>query len=159
MMKFIFKLFVFSFFSFVVKMSWFGLVSLFKWHINLCRLFNAKDILLEEQLFNYLTDSWEDKRVHTFPKGIYPKVNVIARLEYELAFYDSAVHCFNHYTTRTPPKWVGFEVTFSHTYWWKCHIGSQFGNFSRRLIVPVNCCKKSFKKWIIMTMFHQRNSD
>ena len=29
-------------------------------------------------------------------------MNVIARLEYELAFYDSAVHRFNHYTTRTP---------------------------------------------------------
>ena len=40
--------------------------------------------------------------VHTFPKGICPKVNVIARLEYELAYYDSAVNRFNHYTTRTP---------------------------------------------------------
>ena len=30
-------------------------------------------------------------------------MNVIARLEYELAYYDSAVHRFNHYTTRTPP--------------------------------------------------------
>ena len=53
-----------------------------KWHINLCRLFNAKAILLEEQLWYYLTHSWEDKGVHTFPKGICPKVNVIARLEY-----------------------------------------------------------------------------
>ena len=31
-------------------------------------------------------------------------MNVIARLEYELAYYDSAVHRFNHYTTRTPPQ-------------------------------------------------------
>ena len=31
-------------------------------------------------------------------------MNVIARLEYELAYYDSAVHRFNHYTTRTPQK-------------------------------------------------------
>ena len=30
-------------------------------------------------------------------------MNVIARLEYELAYYDSAVHRFNHNTTRTPP--------------------------------------------------------
>ena len=30
-------------------------------------------------------------------------MNVIARLEYELAYYDSAVHHFNHYTKRTPP--------------------------------------------------------
>ena len=29
------------------------------------------------------------------------KVNVIARLEFELAYYASAVHRFNHYTTRT----------------------------------------------------------
>ena len=35
---------------------------------------------------------------------IYPKVNVIARLEYELVYYDSAVHRFKHYTTRTPPN-------------------------------------------------------
>ena len=47
---------------------------------------------------------WEDKGVHTFPKGICPKVNVIAQLEYKLAYYDSAVHRFNHYTMRTPPR-------------------------------------------------------
>ena len=48
----------------------------------------------------YLTQSW----VHTFPKGICPKVNVMAQLEYEIAYYDSIVHRFNHYTTRTPPS-------------------------------------------------------
>ena len=42
-------------------------------------------------------------RVHTFPKGICLKVNVIARREFELAYCDSSLHCFNHYTTRTPP--------------------------------------------------------
>ena len=31
-------------------------------------------------------------------------MNIIARLGYELAYYDSAVHRFNHYTTRTPPR-------------------------------------------------------
>ena len=40
-------------------------------------------------------------RDFNFPKGICPKVNVITRVEYELT-YDSAVHHFNHYTTRTP---------------------------------------------------------
>ena len=30
-------------------------------------------------------------------------MNVIARLEYEPAYYDFAVHHFNHYTMRTPP--------------------------------------------------------
>ena len=47
--------------------------------------------------------------VHTFPKGICPKVNVIGRLEYELAYYDPAVHRFNHYTTRTPPSFFFFN--------------------------------------------------
>ena len=77
------------------------MVSLFNGISTLFRLFNAKAILLEEQY--YLTHSWDDKGVHTFPNGICPKVNVIARLEYELAYYDSAVHRFNHYTTKTPP--------------------------------------------------------
>ena len=35
-------------------------------------------------------------------------MNVIARPEYELANYDSAVHRFNHYTTRTPPSLMAF---------------------------------------------------
>ena len=85
-----------------VKFIWFGLVSLFNGISTLFRLFNAKAILLEEQYWYYLTHSWEDKGVNTFPKGICPKVNVIARLEHELAYYDSAVHRFNHYTTKTP---------------------------------------------------------
>ena len=50
--------------------------------------------------------------VNTFPKGICPKVNIIAQLEYELAYYDSAVHRFNNYTTLTP-HW-DFEVKTNH---------------------------------------------
>ena len=42
---------------------------------------NSNDVIL--------THSWEDKSVHTFPKGICPKMTVIALLEFELAFYDS----------------------------------------------------------------------
>ena len=81
-----------------------GLVSLFNG-----RLFNV-DYLMPKP-FSY-TPQLGDKGVHTFPKGICPKVNVIARLEYELT-YDSAVHRFNHYTTRrTPPLhwWVSAQV-------------------------------------------------
>ena len=48
----------------------------------------------EEQQWYYLTHNWEDKWVHTFPKGICPKVNVIARLEFELASCNSAVQRF-----------------------------------------------------------------
>ena len=47
--------------------------------------------------------SWEDKGAHTFPNGICPKVNVVERLEFELACYDPALRRFNRYTTRTPP--------------------------------------------------------
>ena len=66
-------------------------------------------------MWYYLTDSWEDKEVHTFPKGICPKVNVIARLEFELAYYDSAVHRFNHYT-RTPASKVTSRRWFTERY-------------------------------------------
>ena len=45
-----------------------------------------------------LTHCWDNKGVHTFPKGICP--NVIPPLEYELAYYDSGVHRFNHYTLK-----------------------------------------------------------
>ena len=51
---------------------------------------------------NYLTQSCEDKGVHTFPNGICRKVNIIARLEYEVVYYDLVVHRFNQYTTRHP---------------------------------------------------------
>ena len=45
-------------------------------------------------------------------------MNVIARLEYELAYYDSAVHRFNHYTTRTPPgRSSGQHPVSSHSCW------------------------------------------
>ena len=71
----------------------FGLVSLFNGISTPFRLFNAKAILLE-QYWYYLTYSWEDKGVHTFPKGICSEVNVIARQEYELTYYDSAVQRF-----------------------------------------------------------------
>ena len=40
-------------------------------------------------------------------------MNVIARLEYELGYYDSAVHRFNHYTTRTPQEQHWYNLTYS----------------------------------------------
>ena len=52
-------------------------------------------------LFNQLQGG--KGRVHIFPKGICPKENVIVRLEFELAYYDSALQCFSHYITSTPP--------------------------------------------------------
>ena len=83
------------------------LVSLFNGISTFVGFFNAKAILLEEQSWYYLTHSWVVNGVHTFPKDICLKVNEIARLEYELAYYDSVVHRFNHYTTRTPhPRYL-----------------------------------------------------
>ena len=60
----------------------------------------------------YLTHSRENKGVHTFPKGICPKVNVIARLEFELAYYDSTTHPFNYYTTMSPQECVESYIYF-----------------------------------------------
>ena len=58
---------------------------------------NTKAIFVEQLLQN----SWEDKGVHTFPKVISPKVNVIGQLEFELAYNDVTVQDVNHYTMRT----------------------------------------------------------
>ena len=79
--------------------------------------FSKKPLLykLYKYIF-FLTQSWEDKGVHTFPKGICPKVNVIVRLEYELAYYDSAVHRFNQYTTRIPPEICKVVYLFANVF-------------------------------------------
>ena len=51
--------------------------------------FNGKAILVEEQQCYYLTDSREEnKGVRAFPKGNSPKMNVIARVGFEPAYYD-----------------------------------------------------------------------
>ena len=47
-------------------------------------------------------------------------MNVIAQLEFKLAYYDSTVHRFNHYTTRTPPQHIekklhGNNIRMPHT--------------------------------------------
>ena len=62
---------------------------------------------LMPKLFSLKNSSGTTIVVHTFPKGIFLKVNVIAQLEYELTYYDSTVHRFNYYTTRSPPTFRG----------------------------------------------------
>ncbi len=40
-------------------------------------------------------------------------ISITNGLEYELAYYDSEVHRFNHYTTRTPPyitRLIAFHI-------------------------------------------------
>ena len=51
---------------------------------NLRELFKAKAILVEQQGY-YSTNSWKDKGIYTFIKGIILKMNIIARPEFELA--------------------------------------------------------------------------
>ena len=41
----------------------------------------------------------EIKKFNTFPKGICPKVNVIERLDLELAYFAVAIHYLNNYAT------------------------------------------------------------
>ena len=48
-----------------------------------------------------LINSWANKVVHSFHKGIRPKVNIIAWLGFELAYYNVAFQHINHYTTET----------------------------------------------------------
>ena len=60
-------------------------------------LFNAKTIPGEEQQLCYITQI-EVKGVHSLPKGISPKVNVISRIEFELAYSDVTVQHVSHST-------------------------------------------------------------
>ena len=66
--------------------------------------FNVKAILVEEQRLYYFTYYWgKRKMIDIFLKCIRPKVNVIARLELELAEHDVAVqHAFHNTTGRLP---------------------------------------------------------
>ena len=64
--------------------------------------FKAKTILVKEQQWYYLTDSWmRDKGVHTFYKVICPKVNTNEGLEFELAYNNVAVQHVSPDTIRT----------------------------------------------------------
>ena len=53
--------------------------------------------------------------VHNFPIGIFPKVNVIERMDFELTYYDSEIQRFNHSNTRTPPNYLELLVLDNNT--------------------------------------------
>ncbi len=55
----------------------------------------------------------EDKEVHNFPKGICPKVNVIAQLEFELANYDVTDHTCLRLRHEDSPIRIDGEVILS----------------------------------------------
>ena len=78
---------------------WFS--SFVNWYINIQGLFNAKVILVEELLWYALTDSWGDKWLHTFPKGISMKVNLIDRLDFDHAYHHVTIQQVCYYTTGT----------------------------------------------------------
>ena len=44
--------------------------------------------------------------VHTFPKGISSKVNVIPWLEFELTYFKLTVQHFRSYAMETPYSWI-----------------------------------------------------
>ena len=75
----------------------------------LVSLVNAKSIFVEEQRSYYVTCSWGNKKVYTFPKGISPKEKVIAHLELERTYYDVAIQHNSNYSagTITNPKNCG----------------------------------------------------
>ena len=71
-----------------------------------------------------------------FTKGICPKVNVIARLQFELAYYDSAVHSFNHYITWVVEKCKLWEIF--RRFWYM---------FGEKCSSQKNCLQRD-KTWI-----------
>ena len=71
-----------------------------------------KAILVEELQRYYLANSREDKGwVHTFPKGICPKVNVIAQMEFEIAYFE--VQHFNHNVSPHNEFFHSFSLSLS----------------------------------------------
>ena len=54
-----------------------------------------------------------DKEVHAFPKSITLKVNLIARLEFELTYYNVAVQHISNYATSTLLNWKKMSERFS----------------------------------------------
>ena len=64
-------------------------------------------------------------------------MNILARLEYELVYYDSAVHRFNHYTTRTPTVAFIYDQMYLST---KSagHIAGQGNILQKKLMTSVS---------------------
>ena len=78
----------------------FGLVSFFNGISSFVGYLMPKPSFLK----NRSGTIWEDKGVHTFLKGICPKVNVIAQLEFELSNYNSVVPSLLQLHLQDTPK-------------------------------------------------------
>ena len=80
-----------------IRLDWFRFCLFVQWRINLWGLSNVQTILVEKKLWYHLTHSWGNKGIHTFFNGIISKVNVIAPLDFEPAYYDVPVQLVSHY--------------------------------------------------------------
>ena len=76
------------------SLDWFGLVSLFNSISSFLGYFDIKIHTFKRSVV--VLFSWKDVGVHTFDKGIRAKVNVIARLEFELAYNNVTVQHVSH---------------------------------------------------------------
>ena len=47
-----------------------------------------------------------DKEVQTLPKGISLKVNIIAKLEFKLIYFEAVIKFFSYDVTETPPHFM-----------------------------------------------------
>ena len=72
-------------------------------------------------------------------------MNIIAWLEYELAYYDSAVHRFNHYTTRTPPDLL---LGSPHTWWAQKCLGPNWHSPKKRRQTINQASPRRVRGWV-----------
>ena len=62
------------------------------------------------------TQSQVNKWVHAFLKSISRKVNAMARLEFELGYYDVAAQHVNHYTITKTPRLFCVSTYWAYIY-------------------------------------------
>ena len=106
------------------------------WHINLHGLFDAEAILVEEQQWYNLTKSWRDMKAGGM-WSISLKMNVIERLEFELAYNNVVDQYVSHNATGSPNamKWLHVSVNVS-TLQNDCCKTANMWVFYRRLLQP-----------------------
>ena len=80
---------------------------------------NTKATPLEEQLCYFTTRSRGDKEVVTFPKITSLKVNLMARLKFELAYYDIEVQHASHNHMRAPSLIRTLSSSLARSLWVK----------------------------------------
>ena len=94
-----------------VCVCWFLVSSFFvKFHITPTGYLMLSPSLYND--FNYLIDCWEDKGVHSFLKGISPKVSVIRRLEFTIM----SQSCLVASTPRRHSSMCTHTHTHTHTH-------------------------------------------